>query len=97
MALPIAYLIVMWVFVRDPLGIGEGLSNNVPFLVPTALHAKSDSNKDEAPVETNAGFFDTDENDQFQDSTVSDLDIFNGKIGTGDSNIGAEALRGLDN
>ena len=42
LALPIAYLIVMWIFSRDPLGIGERLGETIPFAVPSALRGDSD-------------------------------------------------------
>ncbi len=42
LALPVAYLIVMWIFTLDPLGIGKGLGERAPFMVPTAFRPKAD-------------------------------------------------------
>ena len=37
LAVPIAYLMVFWIFSQDPLGVGPGLHNVAPFLVPDSL------------------------------------------------------------
>ena len=90
LALPIAYLIVMWVFVQDPLGIAEGLGSRVPFLVPAALRAKADSDKTPAATDSELASFEDIE--QLPDS--EDIDF-----GDNDSeilNIGKEALQGLN-
>ena len=87
LALPIAYLIVMWVFSQDPLGIGRGLGEKLPFLVPTALRADAEydaDNDNDTPVATDQGFLDFgDDDDSLKDSFES-------------INIGGEALKGLD-
>ena len=43
LALPIAYLIVMWVFGLDPLGFGKNVGESMPFVVPSSLRADDDS------------------------------------------------------
>lgn len=40
LAIPIAYLLVFWVFRLDPLQIGPSVSNLAPFLVPAEFHAE---------------------------------------------------------
>ena len=87
LALPIAYLIVMWVFSQDPLGIGRGLGEKLPFLVPSALRADAEydaDNDNDTPVATDQSFLD------FGDDDGSLKDSFE-RI-----NIGGEALKGLD-
>jgi len=95
LALPIAYLIVMWVFVQDPLGIAEGVGSRVPFLVPSALRANADSDK--TPAATDSETPDS-ETPDFEDiEEFSDDEDF--EFEDGDSeilNIGKEALRGLN-
>ena len=68
LALPIAYLIVMWVFSRDPLGLGDRLSKIVPFIVPAAFHEDADADSDPTPEAS------SDEFEDF-DSAFSDLII----------------------
>ena len=86
LALPLAYLIVMWIFSRDPLGIGESLGEKVPFLVPSALRADDDDSEtstDDAPK-------------AFQ----GDLDSLTPDAidsGFEDLKIGEEALQDFDN
>jgi len=88
LALPIAYLIVMWVFTKDPLGIGDGLGAKLPFLVPTALRA-TDSDADDAAPKAEPSFLDFagDEDQEADDSS---------DVGFESLNIGGEALKGLD-
>jgi len=88
LALPIAYLIVMWVFTKDPLGIGDGLGAKLPFLVPTALRA-TDSDADDATPKAEPSFLDFagDEDQEADDSS---------DVGFESLNIGGEALKGLD-
>ena len=84
LALPIAYLIVMWVFARDPLGVGKQIGDRVPFIVPAAFHAKIEEDPD-SETDRNAGF------------DLSDPDAASGDdFGFGNLNIGTEALEGLD-
>ncbi|MEL7497161.1 MAG: hypothetical protein AAFN77_06085 [Planctomycetota bacterium] len=40
LAIPIAYLLVFWVFQQDPLNIGPTISQTVPFLVPEKFRAE---------------------------------------------------------
>jgi len=68
LALPIAYLIVMWVFARDPLGIGDRLSKIVPFIVPRVFHEDSNADPDPTPKAS------TDEFEDFE-SAFDDLSI----------------------
>ncbi len=55
LAVPIAYLLVMWGFHQDPLNIGPTVGKSVPFLVPAKLRgdenddAGEDSNSFDAP------------------------------------------------
>lgn len=86
LALPIAYLIVMWMFSKDPLGIGEGLGERVPFLVPAALRAEDDSDGNgETPSAVGQSFLgDDDEEENLLDSGFESLDV------------GGEALKELD-
>ena len=84
LALPIAYLVVMWVFTQDPLRIGGGLAEKLPFLVPTALHADAEYDADDdTPAATDQSFLD------FSDDEGSLEESFEG------INIGGEALKGL--
>lgn len=83
LALPIAYMVVLWVFARDPLGVGENLGKNLPFLVPTTFRTKTEPDADSTPSATNQGFQD------FQDFTDDGQNIFDS------FDIGGEALKGL--
>jgi len=82
LALPIAYLIVMWVFTQDPLGIGQGLGEKLPFAVPAVLRGELETD-DDAPDTTEQNFLTDDENSSF-DPGFEDL------------NVGGEALRGFE-
>lgn len=84
LALPIAYLIVMWVFGIDPGGVGKRIGDKVPFIVPAAFRAEieDDSNSE---TDENAGF------DLSDPDASSEIDF-----GFGNLNIGSEALEGLD-
>ena len=81
-ALPIAYLIVMWGFTRDPLGIGKQIGERMPFVVPAAFRAVSDDDSDSS--DTAGEEFDA---SQFESDSASPFEGLN---------IGAEALQGLD-
>ena len=48
LAIPIAYLIVLWVFKQDPLSVGPKVGNIAPFMVPAALR---DSEPEEADAD----------------------------------------------
>ena len=39
LAVPIAYLLLMWIFFRDPLGLAPTINSAAPFLVPDAMIA----------------------------------------------------------
>jgi len=82
LALPIAYLIVMWVFTQDPLGIGQGLGEKLPFAVPAVLRGELETD-DDAPDTTEQNFLTDDENSSFAP-------------GFEDLNVGGEALRGFE-
>ena len=90
LALPIAYLIVMWVFVQDPLGIAEGVGSRVPFLVPSALRANADSDK--TPAATDSETPDFEDIEEFSDDEDFEFEDGDSEI----LNIGKEALRGLN-
>ncbi len=49
LAFPIAYLLVMWIFNQDPLGIGPSIGKVAPFAVPETLQS-ADGENDETPV-----------------------------------------------
>lgn len=87
LALPIAYLVVMWVFTQDPLRIGRGLAEKLPFLVPAALHAQTehDVEANDAP-EVEKGFLDFSDDEGSLEESFESIDI----------NIGGKALKGLD-
>ena len=86
-ALPIAYMIVMWVFSQDPLGIGKQLGSKIPFVVPSALRAKAEESSDSTNEES-ADPPDFDDSNSFEPSSVDpDFDTLK---------IGEEALRGFD-
>ena len=87
LALPIAYLIVMWVFARDPLGIGEQVGERIPFVVPASLRA--DSEDDENPDSQSEGLSGLDSG--FGSSSPSVIDS-----GFDSLNIGEEALQDFD-
>ena len=48
LAIPIAYMLVFWVFHQDPLDIGPSIGNVAPFLVPEQLRGDSDVESGEA-------------------------------------------------
>jgi len=81
LALPIAYLIVMWVFTLDPLGIGAGLGEKLPFMVPAAIRGEADPDED-PPGTTEPSFLEDDE-----DSLG---------FGVEGLNVGSEALKDLE-
>ena len=83
LALPIAYLIVMWVFSRDPLGIAERLGETVPFVVPSSMRGEADE-VPEPKVEDTPGGFQGDLNTLTPDAIDSGFD---------DIKIGEEALQ----
>ena len=82
MAMPVAYLIVMWVFTLDPLGIGEGIGEKLPLLVPAALRAKAEPDDEDAPRATGQDFVALDNEEDDQESF--DLDV------------GGRALKGFE-
>ena len=82
LALPIAYLIVMWVFTVDPVGIAGGLGEKIPFLVPADLRYKTESENDN-PSATEQGFIDFNDEESSPDSFES-------------FNFGGEALKGFE-
>ena len=82
LALPIAYLIVMWVFTVDPVGIAGGLGEKIPFLVPADLRNKTESENDN-PSATEQGFIDFNDEESSPDSFES-------------FNFGGEALKGFE-
>lgn len=44
LAVPIAYLLVLWVFRQDPLSVGPRIGNVAPFLIPETLRKDGESN-----------------------------------------------------
>ena len=88
LAMPISYLIVMWVFSRDPFYIGERLGEKLPFVVPASMRAAAEED-DTDSASPNSGIADFD--DQNPDSPSRVIES-----GFGDSSIGSEALKGLD-
>jgi hypothetical protein len=53
LAIPIAYLLVFWIFKQDPLNVGPSLGNVVPFLVPAEFRDDTDADPDEDANKTN--------------------------------------------
>lgn len=53
LAIPIAYLLVFWVFQKDPLHIGPSVSGVVPFLVPAEFHAVDSPEEETEPQTSN--------------------------------------------
>ena len=45
LAIPIAYMLVMWVFQQDPLQVGPTLGRSVPALVPAKFRSETDSER----------------------------------------------------
>ena len=86
LALPIAYLIVMWVFSLDPLGVGQRLGEKMPFIVPSAFRADNDVDADPKPDSEGIGI------PELDDSSSSEPVDF----GFGDLSIGQEALQDFD-
>ena len=59
LAIPIAYLLVFWIFKQDPLDVGPKLGKVVPFLVPSEFRDNAiddvnneSKNKDDEPDTT---------------------------------------------
>ena len=46
LAIPIAYLLLMWVFSRDPLGLAASIHSAAPYLVPDAMIAVENEEAD---------------------------------------------------
>ena len=89
LALPIAYLIVMWVFNQDPLGIGPQLGEKIPFVVPSALRGEAAETQDSDSDSSSDGLFRLDEDSDPLSPNVIDS-------GFKQFDIGQEALEGLD-
>lgn len=53
LAIPIAYLLVLWVFRQDPLNVGPSVGNVVPFLIPADLRGAEDDADDKPKAENN--------------------------------------------
>ncbi|MFK7768473.1 MAG: hypothetical protein AB8B55_14725 [Mariniblastus sp.] len=59
LAIPIAYLLIMWLFNKDPLSIAPSISNTVPFAVPNSLRPDDDevvADEEETAPATMNGF-----------------------------------------
>lgn len=80
LAIPIAYLVVLWAFGQDPLALGRPIGNAAPFLVPEKYRADragaADNNQKDSPSSEPSA--------DFEMTPDSDL-----------SNIGKESLDGL--
>ena len=75
LAVPIAYLLLMWVFSRDPLSLRHTIHDFAPFLVPSKLIPQSDENLPLA---------DTDDGDSSDIFLESDFDDQSDEFKTGD-------------
>jgi hypothetical protein len=49
LALPIAYLLVIWIFGQDPLGVGKSIGSTAPFLVPAEYRVSAPEVSEEKP------------------------------------------------
>ena len=47
LAIPIAYLLIMWIFNKDPLNVAPSIGKTIPFVVPESLRAEKDPNEPE--------------------------------------------------
>lgn len=52
LAIPIAYLLVFWIFRADPLDVGPSLSKSVPFLVPAQFRGPSTTDQENNSTES---------------------------------------------
>ena len=78
MALPVAYLVVMWICGVDPFGIGSRLGEKLPFLVPAGLRAEAEPDDDDAPSATVQNFLaleDEEDDEESFDSGFGNLDV----------------------
>lgn len=52
LAIPIAYMMLIWVFKADPFGVASPMSKTVPFAIPSSMHAAKEVEfKSEAAVD----------------------------------------------
>jgi hypothetical protein len=65
LAIPIAYLLVLWLFGQDPLDVGPSISNIAPFLVPEKYNEENENvspkleSSDESETDQNSGIDDS--------------------------------------
>lgn len=84
LAIPIAYLLVLWAFTQDPLNVGPTLGKVVPFMVPAELredNSESEAEAEQADDESNSEK-DVDESDELavpslDPNRVLDPDLIN--------------------
>lgn len=75
LAIPIAYLLVLWFFKQDPLNVGPKLGNVAPFLVPEEFHGNPNSASEDTlddPGKENGT--DNQGGDKPNDSQIMDVD-----------------------
>jgi predicted HAD superfamily phosphohydrolase len=75
LAIPIAYLLVFWIFKQDPLNVGPTIGNVVPFLVPAELRGDKveDAGEDSKKVKPKAPAAKT-VDDNLADLPIPDVD-----------------------
>ena len=67
LAIPIAYLVVMWGFGQDPFGVGRSVGKMAPFLIPENLRPEQNEDTDDRSPPA------TDPSQSFSDDPFSDL------------------------
>lgn len=82
LAAPIAYLLLMWVFSRDPLSLRHAIHDYAPFLVPSKLSPDNGeslpsavSAEDEDPTDILSGFDDLDDPNDLEGADIYKSEI----------------------
>lgn len=89
LAAPVAYLLLLWVFSRDPLGLVPTINSVAPFLVPDHLILDEEDDKKTPPITTSA---EDDEEDEFFKLPVPETDPDDIDPSNVDFNIETETL-----
>jgi hypothetical protein len=85
LALPIAYLLVFWVFKLDPLNIGPSISKIAPFVVPNELRGEDKKAEAESKDESSSAATDSTDSSLINDTdllAIPEIDPDDIKIGT---------------
>ena len=75
LAIPVAYLMLIWVFKADPFGVASPMSQVVPFAVPASMHAVDEPEvKPQAPVKVPSYLADEDDVKPFVPQPIDESD-----------------------